>query len=183
MDKLDEIVTNDFTQATQPLTAETLGLTRPLESVPTHELIERRVQKLYNKIFDTVNRQLTTDATAAATSAAAVTTANAAVAPQPPDVLLESMVDNRVVRAFASYGLVPLQQQDENMGEQGTNPTAAAATAQQVVESLQHQGNAATPLGGVGQNPQPNSPAPPTQPALGRGRGGLRRALTAYSER
>ena len=138
---LKTLVEEVVEQSSRPELAEDFGLPRPLTTKISKSAIKDRVEQLYAKIYDSLNRKLEADAKAERDSSSAQATNLATVESTSPEELLQQYVKQSVGSELRSHGLIV---------EDGAMEQPLAAD--RLVEALQVPKNDASPPAGVGQS-------------------------------
>ena len=147
---LEGLVLKVLEEASKPSHAESLGLPRPLSATVDKSVVDARVQHLYAKVFETVNKKLSIDAAATEQSHSSAMDAESALINQKPADLLTELVAAQVDAKMASAGLDVSDVPDEaRMANQGDY-------AESFIRALHIDSkNGGSPPGGVGQNTRP----------------------------
>ena len=173
---LETIVTDVLTEAGKPSHAEALGLPKPIAATLAQGVVDNRVQSLYSKIFESVNRKLAIDASATSQSQSAASAAEASVVKQKPAELISELVQTKVAAEVNSRlveaGFAP-QDQDIVLGDVADAPAdSISPLAENFVEALKVESkNSTSPPVEVGHSAKPGRNGPRFKIGNGKGKG------------
>ena len=139
---------------------------KPFSEVLTQQNIEARVEALYTKIHTSLNHKLKSDATATEQSAQAAIQKDSDIIGQPPDQLLNQLVDRTVAARLNEAGIIV---DNEMVVDEAINPAAAFVEAVRPT-----RGKVVSPPAGVGHNAKKPKPR-------GKGKGKSKAELTGKS--